>query len=149
MVDESRIGIYNYLYDLFYDVVTKNVYAMQEPQELTSSDAKDGFLVIQVGNINDESEFTCETYGWARCYVYAFVPPISRGRLDYDKFESFENAINEVISTECETHTGTYGIQSDTVLSTDIVEKSNANNTYFTFAKSFIVNIDKQEISNE
>jgi hypothetical protein len=144
MVDESRIGIYNYLYDLFYDVVTRNVYAMQEPQELTSSDVKDGFLVIQVGNINDESEFACETYGWARCYVYAFVPPISRGRLDYDKFETFENAINSVIKTESENSGGTYGIQYDSVVSNDIVERSNANNTYFTFAKSFIVNIEKE-----
>lgn len=144
MVDESRIGIYNYLYNLFYDVVTRNVYAMQEPQELTSSDVKDGFLVIQVGNINDESEFACETYGWARCYVYAFVPPISRGRLDYDKFETFENAINSVIKTESENSGGTYGIQYDSVVSNDIVERSNANNTYFTFAKSFIVNIEKE-----
>ena len=144
MVDESRIGIYNYLYDLFYDVVTRNVYAMQEPQELTSSDVKDGFLVIQVGNINDESEFACETYGWARCYVCAFVPPISRGRLDYDKFETFENAINSVIKTASENSGGTYGIQYDSVVSNDIIERSNANNTYFTFAKSFIVNIEKE-----
>lgn len=145
MVDESRIKIYDYLYNLFYDVVTENVYSMNEPQELTNSDTKDGFLVINVGEINDESEFDGETYGWVRCYVTAYVPPISRGRLDYNKYREYEDGVNTVIKTAESDTEGTYHIQSGSVLSNDNIEQGNANNVYFTFIKSFIVNIDKRD----
>lgn len=145
MFNESRIDIYDYLYNLFYDVVTKNVYSMREPQELTNSDTNDGFIVINVGNINDESEFAHETYGWVRCFVEAFIPPITRGRLDYDKYKEYEDAINEVIHIASQDNRGMYQIQEDSVISADGDEIANANNSYFTFIKSFIVNINKQE----
>ena len=44
MIDESRIGIYNYVYGLLYGTVSENVYSMNEPQELTDSDTQDGFI---------------------------------------------------------------------------------------------------------
>lgn len=145
MVNESRIGIYNYLYDLFYDVVTKNVYSMNEPQELTDSDVKNGFIVIRVGDLLDESEFSGKAYGEVRCFVEGYVPPISRGRLNYDKYQAMENGINGVINnaTSSDTH-GDYSIQEGSVLSYDADETSNANNQFFLFIKSFIVVIDKQ-----
>lgn len=142
MFNESRIDIYDYLYNLFYDVVTKNVYSMSEPQELTASDVKDGFLVIRVGNINDVSEFSREAYGWVRCYVEAYVPPISRGRLDYDKYKEYEDGINDVISSLIGHTDGTYCVQEDSVISTDTLETNNANNLYYTFVKSFILTIN-------
>ena len=142
MFDESRIGIYDYLYNLFYDVVTKNVYSMREPQELTKSDTTDGFIVIRVGDLNDESEFSRQAYAWVRCYVQAYIPPITRGRLDFNKFKNFEDAINQVIADAAESSDGAYHVQEGSVLSMDGEETSNANNTYFTFVKSFIVNID-------
>ncbi len=145
MLNDSRIDIYDYLYNLLYDVVTKNVYSMREPQELTKSDTEDGFIVIHVGDLNDEGEFNGQAYGWARCYIEAFVPPITRGRLDYEKYKTFEDGINTVIKLATEDNTGTYFIQEGSVLSMDADETSNANNSYFTFIKSFIVNIDKQE----
>ena len=145
MLDESRINVYDYLYNIFYDVVTKNVYSMNQPQELTKSDTTDGFLVIRVGNLRDESEFSCNAYGWVRCYVEAYVPPISRGRLDYNKYKTFEDAVDEVIQNASQDSSGTYNIQNDDILSSDSYDTSNANNSYFTFVKSFIVNIDKQE----
>lgn len=145
MLRNSRIDIYDYLYTLFYDKVTRNVYSMNEPQELTTSDTKDGFIVIRVGDLNDESEFSGRAYGWARCYVEAFVPPISRGRLDFDKYKTFEDSINSAIRTATEDASGTYYIQEGSVLSMDADETSNANNAYFTFIKSFIINIDEQE----
>lgn len=146
MLNESRIDIYDYLYNIFYDVVTKNVYSMREPQELTKSDTTDGFIVIRVGDIIDRSEFSKQAYGEVRCYVQAFVPPISRGRLDYEKYKVFEDAINTAISLAIETGgSGDYSIQEDNILSSDAEETSTANNTYFTFIKSFIVTIDKQE----
>lgn len=146
MFNKSRIDIYDYLYNLFYDVVTKNVYSMNEPQELTKSDTENGFIVLHVGNLVDESEFDYEAFGRVRCYVEAFVPPITRGRLDYNKYKTFEVSIDNVIATEsssdvvCE-----YSIESDSVISMDAEVLTNANNIYFTFIKSFIVNINEQE----
>lgn len=142
MLNESRIGIYDYLYNLFYDVVTKNVYSMEAPQELTESDTKDGFIVIVVGNINDESEFYGEAYARVRCYVEAFIPPISRGRLDYAKYKEYEDAINTVIELASKERDGAYYIESDNVISSDWMENSNANNVYYSFIKSFIVNLN-------
>lgn len=145
MLNESRIDIYDYLYNLFYDVVTKNVYSMREPQELTKSDTTDGFIVIRVGDLIDESEFPMQAYGMVRCYVEAFVPPISRGRLDYEKYKTFEDSINATIDLAIETGcSGDYSIEEGSVLSSDGEEISNANNTYFTFIKSFVVIIDKK-----
>ena len=98
MIDKSRATIYDYLYTLFYDVVTRNVYSMERPQELTSGDVNDGFLVLRVGTINDDSEFSGAAYVWARVYVDAYIPPKSRGRLDKSKLASFENDIDAVIA---------------------------------------------------
>jgi hypothetical protein len=145
MLNESRIDIYNYLYNLFYGTVTENVYSMNEPQELTDDDTNDGFIVIRVGDIHDDSEFSAKAYGWARCYVEAFIPPISRGRLDVERYKAFEDAINEVVKEEMANNDGTYYIQDGSVISTDTEETTNANNVYFTFIKSFIVNIDEKE----
>lgn len=142
MLDNSRINIYDYLYDLFYDVVTKNVYSILPPQELTKSDTQDGFIVISVGDLNDESEFSGNAYGWVRCYVSAYIPIMSRGRLDYDKYSTFEDGINDVIHNASNNPEGVYYIQEDSLLSMDGAETTNANNTYFTFIKSFIVNIN-------
>ena len=62
MFNDSRIDIYDYLYDLVVDnEVTENVYLVSEPQDLTTSDKKDGFVVIRVGGINDQSQFDRET----------------------------------------------------------------------------------------
>lgn len=145
MLDKSRIKIYDYLYNLLYDVVTKNVYSMNPPQELTKSDAEDGFIVINVGDIHDASEFSCEAYGFARCYLTAYVPPITRGRLDYTKYETFENSINDVIENATSDSDGTYYIEDGSVLSMDNDETTNANNQFFIFVRSFVVNINKQE----
>lgn len=149
MVNESRIDIYDYLYSLFYNVVTKNVYSMNEPQELSQSDTTDGFIVIRVGNINDESEFELQTYGWVRCYVEAYIPPTSRGRLDISRYRQFENAINDVIRQAMTNNDGTYWIQGDSVISMDSNEMDNPNNAYYMFVKSFIVNIEDKNESNQ
>lgn len=148
MFNESRIDIYNYLYTLFYGTVTENVYSMNEPQELTKSDTSDGFIVLHVGNLIDESEFSLDAFGQVRCYVEAFIPPISRGRLAIDKYKEFEDAINAVIKSAMEERDGAYYIQDDSIISTDTEETTNANNTYFTFIKSFIVVTDEQQTNN-
>lgn len=143
MVAESRIGLYDYVHDLLCDEVTKNVYRMSEPQELTKSDTKDGFIVITAGNIVDESEFLNQAYGRVRVFVAAYVPLMSRGRLDKSKYSAMENAINAAINAEINNGTNaTYSIQGDSILSMDDFVDTNANNAFSVFVKSFIVNID-------
>ena len=143
-VNKSRIDIYDYLYNLLFGVVTENVYDMRVPQELTESDTKDGFIVVHVGNLVDESEFTCEALARVRCVIEAFVPQISRGRVNHDIYAAMENSINSVIKEQTETNEGTYYIEQDSILSMDDVEESTSDNSYFTFVKSFVVVIDKQ-----
>lgn len=143
MLNASRIDLYDYLYNIFYDVVTKNVYSMRVPQELTKSDTTDGFIVIRVGGINDESEFSEQAYGWARCYVQAYIPQASRGRLNTEKYKAYEDGINAIIKLAAEDNQGEYNIEEGSIISTDEDEVSNANNAYFTFIKSFIVTIIK------
>lgn len=144
MLNESRSDIYKYLYDMFFDVVTRNVYCINEPQELKQSDINDGFIVLKVGDIVDESQFDGQAYGYTRCYVEAFIPPISKGRLDYDKFKEFEDGINGVIKNATQANDGDYFVEQGSVLSMDSQETNNANNIFFMFIKSFVVIIDKE-----
>lgn len=143
MLDKSRMKLYNYLYDLFHGTVTENVYVINQPQDLTESDTTDGFIVIRIGDVNDESEFSGEAYGWARCYVDAYIPPVSRGRVDADKYSEFEDGINMAVELASQEREGTYNVQEGSLLSLDVEETSNADNIYFVFVKSFVVNINK------
>lgn len=138
MFNNSRMDIYDYLYDLFFGVVTDNVYLMNEPTELTASDLKDGFIVISAGNLNDESEFTGNAYGWIRCYVSAYIPTKSRGRVDETLYKKYENDINSIISQE--NRDDEFYIQPDSVISSDIADTSNVDNQFYLFIKTFIVN---------
>lgn len=141
MFNESRIDLYDYLYGLFYGVVSNNVYRMNEPQDMTKSDASDGFIVIRVGQINNESEFSKNVYGWARVFVYAYIPPKSRGRVDKTKYELMENAINQVLDAAALNLNAPYGVQLDSLLSMDDYKPANEN--FFTFVKSFVVTINE------
>lgn len=145
MVNESRIDIYDYLYNLLFGVVSENVYDMRVPTELTESDTKDGFLVIHVGSMVDESEFDGQAYGRVRCFIEAFIPSVSRGRMNHDIYAMFENSINQIIKEQSETDDGEYYIEKDSLISADDIEGSDDNNSYFSFIKSFIVVIDKKE----
>lgn len=148
MVDESRIAIYDYLKPLFAGV-TQNIYSMRVPTDNTSDDTANGFIVIKVGSIRDESEFDLQAFGWVRCYVTAYVPQKSRGRLDRDKYEEFEDGINLAIRSEINNPTSdSYAIQADSILSMDDDEDTNKGNQYNVFVKSFIVTIDVEETAS-
>ena len=146
MVEESRIAIYNYLKPLFSSV-TQNIYPMRVPTENTTDDTKNGFIVIEVGRIVDESEFDLETFAWTRCNVVAYVPQKTRGRLDETKYAAFEDSINSAVRSAINNPDATspYSIQSDGVLSMDDDEDTNKGNQYNVYVKSFIVIIDKVE----
>lgn len=143
MVKNSRNDLVEYLYGLLYDKVTKNVYPMGVPTELSPSDKKDGFIVIRVGQINDESEFAKNTFGWARCYFDAYVPVLSRGRYNKAKYKAMEDAINQVIDeTVADSGSDVYCVEEDSVLNFDDDVHNNADNRFFMFIKSFVVTID-------
>ena len=145
MLSESRIGIYNYLRSLFYDVVTTNYYDMEEPEELTESDTSNGFVTVSVGGLNDESEFNGNAYAWARCYIYAFVPKLNRGRLNKAVYTAFEDGINEVIQNVVSgEQNGEYAILADSIISADGLEDSQRGNQFHVFAKSFIVTTNSE-----
>ena len=142
MVEESRIAIYDYLKPLFSGV-TQNIYSMRVPTENTTDDTSNGFIVIEVGSIRDESEFDLQTFGWVRCFVTAYVPQKTRGRLDKERYKAFEDGINQAIRSEIITPTSdTYTIQADGILSMDGDEDTVKGNQYSVFIKSFIVTID-------
>jgi len=145
MINDSRIDIYDYLSGLMKQV-SENVYAMAEPTETTESDVDDGFIVIRVGTLNDDSEFSCETYLWSRCYVTAYVPKKTRGRLNKTLYSTFENGINTIIKNEqSENHDGQYFIVPDTTISMDDDETAQKGNQFHVFTKSFIVGTDYEQ----
>jgi hypothetical protein len=129
---------------MFFDTVTRNVYKMGEPTENNESDTVDGFITLQVGVMNDASEFDGDAYGWARCYVTAYVPKKTRGRLDSDKYKQFEDGINTVVRLASESRHGNYFVLRDSEISTDDVETYQKGNQYHLYRKSFVVVIDKQ-----
>lgn len=140
MFPDSRINIYDFVRNMFYDVVTKNVYSMNPPQEMTESDAKDGFIVISVGDLYDESEFYGKAYGWARVFVEAYIPQKSRGRLNKNKYAAFENAINAVIKEwDAKVEPTDYSIDIESLISTDDYYIPNQGSVCQVLVKSFIV----------
>lgn len=145
MIDKSRIAIYDYLYSLLFGVVTNNVHSMGEPSETTDDEAENGFVVTQVGDIEDESEFEGSAYAWARCYVYAYVPKLSRGRLNKRKYKEYEDAIMGVIKNAETQGNEDYYIKPETTISMDNNDNTMKGNQYHIFVKSFVVVIDKQE----
>jgi len=143
ITDKSRISIYGYLSDIF-SVVTENIYPMTVPTENTDNDTTNGFIVTTVGDINDESEFDCKCYGWVRCSVIAYIPKRTRGRLNKDLYKSFEDGINDAISSNTGINNkGNYYIKEDSILSMEDSEQAQKGNQYHIFVKSFVVVIDK------
>ena len=147
ITDATRISLYGFLSEVFADV-TDNLYSMTVPTENTKSDVESGFVVTNVGNVVDESEFDGDAYGWVRCQVTAFVPKKSRGRLNKELYKAFEDDINAAIKAKTgENNEGGYYILEDSVLSMDDNENTIKGNQYHVFVKSFVVVIDQQSNS--
>lgn len=141
MFNESRIDLYDYISGIFSDV-SENIYKMKIPQELTESDTTDGFIVVYLGDIYDDSEFLKEAYGDVRVVVSAYIPLKSRGRLNKELYKAFESGINEALDNEILNGDNEhYTIQSGTILSMDDIEDNNANNSYSVYTKTFVVTV--------
>lgn len=146
MVETSRLRIYDYLRSLFVGLVNNNVYCITAPTSNTQSDTKDGFIVLNVGDINDMSEFHHDAYGWVRCFVTAYIPKFgSGGYLDDELYGTYEDAITQKIEEEIgHPSNHDYYIEEDSVLSMDDSTESQKGNQYHTFVKSFKVIIDRE-----
>lgn len=141
MFNESRIDLYDYISGIFSDV-SENIYKMKIPQELTESDTTEGFIVVYLGDIYDDSEFLKEAYGDVRVVVSAYIPLKSRGRLNKELYKAFESGINEALDNEISNgNSEHYTIQDDGILSMDDIEDNNANNSYSVYTKTFIVTV--------
>jgi len=141
MFNESRIDLYDYISGIF-NSVSENIYKMKIPQELTESDTTDGFIVVYLGDIYDDSEFLKEAYGDVRVVVSAYIPLKSRGRLNKELYKAFESGINEALDNEISNgNSEHYTIQDDGILSMDDIEDNNANNSYSVYTKTFIVTV--------
>jgi hypothetical protein len=116
---------------------------MGEPTETTDSDTKDGFVVLNVGNMNNNSEFDFDAFGSVRCTITAFVPQRTKGRLNKTLYKAFETSINEVVNNAIHNETSqAYYISGDDVLSIDTVETTQQGNQYHVYIKSFLVIMD-------
>lgn len=145
-METSRSKVYDYLVSLFMGLVNRNVYRITVPTANTQSDTKDGFIVLRVGDITDESEFKHDAYGWVRCYVTAYIPKFGNGYLDTEIYENYESKIDQKIETEIESPSSNdYYIIEDGILSMDDDVDTQKGNQYHTYTKSFIVIIDTQE----
>lgn len=141
MFNESRIDLYDYISGIF-NSVSENIYKMKIPQELTESDTTDGFIVVYLGDIYDDSEFLKQAYGDVRVVVSAYIPLKSRGRLNKELYKAFESGINEALDNEISNgNSEHYTIQDDGILSMDDIEDNNANNSYSVYTKTFIVTV--------
>ena len=141
MFNESRIDLYDYISGIFSDV-SENIYKMKIPQELTESDTTEGFIVVYLGDIYDDSEFLKEAYGDVRVVVSAYIPLKSRGRLNKELYKAFESGINEALDNEISNgNSEHYTIQDDGILSMDDIEDNNANNSYSVYTKTFVVTV--------
>ena len=132
---------------MFADV-TENIYPMTLPTSTEKTDIDDGFIVTNVGNINDDSEFEGEVYAWVRCTVTAYISKKTRGRLNKTLYKAFETGINNAIKAHTGRVTdGDYYIMEDSVLSMDDNENTVKGNQFHAFIKSFVVVIESQSNS--
>ena len=116
---------------------------MGEPTENTTQETKDGFVVIDIGGIEDESEFYGQAHAQVRCYIVSYIPKKTRGKLDDSKYREMEQSIESVILGEMQTPSNpNYYIVDDGVISMESEETTQKGNQYHLYIKSFVVGID-------
>lgn len=140
MIDARRMPIYRYVQSLFEGKVTDYVYPMGIPTNLTDEIANGGFMVINVGDIQDRSEMMLSCYAQTRVMISMYITPKSRGRLDPSLYEDYEKKISETLIEESHKRGGKYIVDMDSLLSTD-ADYNNAGNVFFEYMISFVVKI--------
>lgn len=142
-IDARRTPIYKYVYSLFNGKVTDYIYPMGIPTNLTEEAQAGGFMVINVGDIQDRSEMTLSNYAQTRVTVQMYVTPKGRGRIDTELYEEYETKIFDILAAESEKRGEKYIIDLDSILSTDDVYNKDGNNVFFLYIASFVLKIIK------
>ena len=138
----SRIDIYDYIKGLFAgqaNTIFKNVYYGEIPQTITDSDKNNGFIVIRLGALNDNSDFYLSTYCTIRGYIECYIP-LYQGKMNTTKYKLVQNALDLIIKGEGEKVNAQYNINTDSVLTTEGYFNNN-NNTSFAYIASFQITI--------
>lgn len=138
MINSLRAPIYSYVYNLFYNTVTKQVHPIEIPTTLDTMDATD-FMVIRMGQINDKGEFSLEGYADTRVFIEMYVKSKTRGRIDMTAFGSFESKIQVIIDRESKRRTSPYQVIRDNSISLDDYYQTQ---NYHVFLTSFIIRIN-------
>lgn len=142
-IDARRTPIYKYIHSLFNGKVTDYIYPMGIPTNLTEEAQAGGFMVINVGDIQDRSEMTLSNYAQTRVTVQMYVTPKGRGRIDTELYEEYETKIFDILAVEAEKRGEKYIIDLDSILSTDDVYNKDGNNVFFLYIASFVIKIIK------
>ena len=137
MSDVSRISVYDFVHTMF-STLGVNVYAMEVPQSLDTTDTSNGFVVMRANNIYDNSEFIGNTYATSRVYIEAYVPAKVRGRVDTTKYKALQDKINAIVKEYCEKVNQDYMVSADSILNYDDTLISNTTE-FFMYVLSFTV----------
>ena len=143
-MDISRKNIYTYLANLF-KTVTTNLYRISIPVTLGDDAVSNGFIVISLGNLTDNSEFDFKTYSHIRATIQYFVPSINtttaNGVMNTSAFDNVQTQIDAIITSESEKTNQKYTISRDGVLSMDDFYTNNTN-SFYVYITSFLITID-------
>lgn len=137
----SRKDIYSYVASLFTSI-TKNIYRISVPETLGSDAISNGFIVLNMGEVEDFSQFSENTFVQTRIYVECYVPSTNtvtaNGVMNTTKYDDLQKAIDTIIEAESKKTNQKYSISEDYILSTDDFF-TNKTNSFFVYIKSFIV----------
>ena len=136
----SRKDLYSYTASMFVGIV-KGIYRHM-PTALSTEDTANGFIVIRMGDIKDDSEIIGNTDAKTRIYVECYVPDVNttttNGVMSTTKYDAIQQAVDDRIDTECDKVNQTYTISRDGILSSD--------DTYVNKANSFMVYITSFQV---
>lgn len=140
----SRQDIYSYVSTLLKDV-TSNIYRIEIPEILTTDAISNGFIVLKMNALKDNSEMGLNTYSQVRVYIESYVPALKdRGTINTSKYKAAQDAIDAVINAECEKQNQSYTInRDDGVLSMEDYF-TNKTNFFFVYITSFLVTITNE-----
>ena len=143
-MDISRKNIYTYLANLF-KTVTTNLYRISIPVTLGDDAVANGFIVMNLGNLSDNSEFGLNTYAQIRATIQCYVPSVNitkaNGVMNTSAFDNIQSQIDTIIEAECEKTNQKYTISREGVLSMDDFYTNNTN-SFYVYITSFLITID-------
>lgn len=135
----SRQDIYSYITTIFSSV-TKNIYPIEIPSTLSSDAVKNGFIVLKLNEIKDQSEFLSDTYSDPRMYVESYIPSKADGSINKTKYEEIQSTIDSIVLEECKKTNQVYTISKESILSGDDFY-TNKTNSFFMYIASFTITI--------